>query len=202
MIGKKKQRAGWYKGDNSTCRSHIAVAHYAAYSKMCEERGIPENHRCVPAAIKSAREAVKAGAEGKTGGQKTLDAMGVKKVKRPKEFSKGAILQAVTEHVVCGQQVRTHVVYIVPQHLQAYVICGHRRSQSRTTLHSRTASWSCDRPQRSPSSRPGRQYVATSKTSLSTSSGTSRTRQRLHPGTSRQAGICGPRRIRLILIWG
>ncbi len=59
----------------------------------------------MPDDVKEARAAAKAGAEGKKGGQRTLDAMGVKKVQRPKEFSRETILDAVTEHVVCGFQV-------------------------------------------------------------------------------------------------
>ena len=40
----KGSRAGWFKGGNSTCRQHIASAHYETYSKQCRELGIEENY--------------------------------------------------------------------------------------------------------------------------------------------------------------
>ena len=63
--------------------------------------------RAVPDDIKAEREAA---AWGKKTGQRTLDAMGVKKVQVPTQFSPEAILQSVTEHVVCGYQVRHAVL--------------------------------------------------------------------------------------------
>ncbi len=97
--------AGWYRGHNSTCRSHIASAHYQVYSERCKEAGIEENHRCVPKAILRAREAARAAEEGKKGGQKTLDGV-VQKVQAPTAFSRYEILKGVTELIVCGFHVR------------------------------------------------------------------------------------------------
>ncbi len=102
---RKGARAGWYRGDNSTCRMHIARAHYERYSARCKEAGIEENHRCVPDNVKEARRKANATAEGKKPmGQQTLEAVGVKKVQAPREFSAESILKTVTEHVVCGFQ--------------------------------------------------------------------------------------------------
>lgn len=99
MRKQKGACAGWYKGDNSTCRTHIACAHYEEYAARCKEREIAVNHRCVPKEIQEATAG-----EGKSKKQQTLEAMGVKKVRAPKEFSPELILKTVTEHVVCGYQ--------------------------------------------------------------------------------------------------
>ena len=101
----KGDRAGWYRGGTSSLRRHIASEHYPRYSALCKENGIAENHRAVPDDVKAERAAKeKAAAKGKKGGQTTLDGI-AKKVETPTSFSQEAILQAVTEHVVCGDQV-------------------------------------------------------------------------------------------------
>ena len=64
----------------------------------------------VPDDVKEERAAAAAAAEGKKGGQRTLEDVGVKKVRAPTQFSPEAILQSVTEHVVCGYQVRQRVL--------------------------------------------------------------------------------------------
>ena len=58
--------------------------------------------RAVPDDVKEARAAE---AQGKKGGQKTLEEVGAKKVEAPTKFTPEGILQRVTEHVVCGYQV-------------------------------------------------------------------------------------------------
>ncbi len=100
----KGSRAGWYRGGNSTLRQHIASAHYDAYSARCKEEGIEENWRAVPKKIRQARAAAAAAAEGKKGGQKSLDTM-LPKVQAPKAFSPHAILKSVTRLIVSGQHV-------------------------------------------------------------------------------------------------
>ena len=86
-------------------RRHIASEHYPKYAALCKENGIRENHRAVPDEVKAERAAKeKAVAKGKKGRQTTLDGI-AKKVQTPTCFSQEGILQAVTEHVVCGDQV-------------------------------------------------------------------------------------------------
>ena len=79
---------------------------------LCKENGIAKNHRAVPDDMKAERVVKeKAAAKGKKGGQMTLDRI-AKKVETPTNFSQEAIIQAVTEHVVCGDQV-TSIHYII-----------------------------------------------------------------------------------------
>ncbi len=103
----KGSRAGWYKGGNSTLREHIASAHYDVYRVRCKEQGIEENWRCVPKKVRQARAVAAAAAEGKKGGQKSLDAM-LPKVQGPQVFTPEAILKSVTRLIVCGQHVSFH----------------------------------------------------------------------------------------------
>ena len=104
MLAWKGDIAGWYKGGNSTCRRHIRSDHYPEYKKRCEEGGIEEDWQAVPKHILAEWKAKADAEKGKTGGQSTLDSV-VVKVQGPKAFSREGILDAVTRHVVCGDQV-------------------------------------------------------------------------------------------------
>lgn len=103
------RRASWYTGGNSSCCCHIASMHYPLYVKRCKEAGIRETEQVTPKKIWAARlakekEKMKK-AENGAPLQLTLDGV-VQKVETPTAFSRTAILDAVTQHVVCGDQVR------------------------------------------------------------------------------------------------
>nr|VWP01648.1 Uncharacterized protein [Ganoderma boninense] len=100
VVQTKGRCAGFYKGGNSSLRSHIASFHYKEYSRKCKKAGIEENHHAIPDDIKEAREAVEKGSVGQKGGQRTLDGV-VKKVQRPTAFCPMELLQRVMQHVVC-----------------------------------------------------------------------------------------------------
>lgn len=96
MIKKQGKLAGFFRGANSTCRTHIRK-HYEFYSQKCEEKKIKENKRCIPLEIARVREKA---AAGKGMVQTQLDTM-LTVDKSRKEFSREAILKAVTELVAC-----------------------------------------------------------------------------------------------------
>jgi hypothetical protein len=96
VIKKHGKLAGFFRGGNSTCRTHIRK-HYNLYSQKCEEQGIEENERCVPPEIARAREKT-AGGKGMI--QMQLDTM-LTVDKSRNEFSREAILKAVTQLVAC-----------------------------------------------------------------------------------------------------
>ncbi len=104
------RRAGWYVGGNSTCRRHIVSLHYGVYVARCKEGGIKETEQATPKkvwAAKITKETKEKERKKATGGaqlQLTLDSV-VQKVETPTAFSRTAILDAVTQHVVCGDQV-------------------------------------------------------------------------------------------------
>ena len=105
----KGGRAGWYRGGNSTLRRHIAVAHYEEYAMKCKEAGVEEMDAAVPLDVQEERKRAAEKALGKSekrsaGGQTTLDSA-VHKVQVPTAFSQEGILDAVTKHIVCGDQV-------------------------------------------------------------------------------------------------
>nr|VWO96606.1 C2H2-type domain-containing protein [Ganoderma boninense] len=90
------------------CRRHIASMHYAVYVARCKAEGIEETEQATPKKIWAAKmakkdEKKKAAAAGGAQLQLTLDGV-VKKVESPTVFSRTAILDAVTQHVVCGDQ--------------------------------------------------------------------------------------------------
>ena len=103
---KHRARAGWYRGTNDTCRRHIASYHYKEYTKRCGECKIPKNHRAMAKHVLAEREktALAAATGKKPKVQSTLDSVVVKLV-TPTAFSKVAILEAVTTHIICNTQV-------------------------------------------------------------------------------------------------
>lgn len=94
-------RRAFFKGHNSTCRTHICM-HWAIYKAKCEEAGIAFNHRCIPWPIWREMQAQKLGEKGKK--QSTLDGA-VQKVSIQQEFTKPGILEAIAKLIACDDQV-------------------------------------------------------------------------------------------------
>ena len=93
----KGLRKAFFCGSNTSCRQHIRQ-HYPIYQQQCREQGLQENYQAVPPYILKEREEAK-----KPSKQLKLD--GVFKGKRPTEFSKEGILEAVAKFVACDDQV-------------------------------------------------------------------------------------------------
>ena len=94
----KGLRKAFFCGSNTTCRQHIRQ-HYDVYQQRCREQGIAESHRAVPPHILKEREAVK-----KPKKQVKLDGM-FENLKKPAEFSREGIIEAVAKFVACDDQV-------------------------------------------------------------------------------------------------
>lgn len=111
---RRGQTPGWYTGSNTTCRRHIGTWHYKEYHARCKAGKFDEQEAAIPKAVILARKAAankKKGEKRKEGKQTTLDGI-ARKVQTPTAFSRVGILDAVTTHVVVGDQVRglgTHV---------------------------------------------------------------------------------------------
>lgn len=110
QIKKRGANAGWYKGANSTCRRHIASFHYAAYAAKCKAEDIPESKEAIPVHIRDNREKL-AAKKGDAGTQKTLDGVPCK-VELPTTFSQARVLDAVSKHIVCGNQVSQSIAMV------------------------------------------------------------------------------------------
>jgi hypothetical protein len=98
MRPKRKLRACFLLGSNSTCRGHIAGHHFDEYEKRCNAAAPPIalNFRCIPEAVKKARrEAAKS--------RQSL--LKFPSMKMPTEFLREAILEAVARHIACDDQV-------------------------------------------------------------------------------------------------
>jgi hypothetical protein len=91
-------RKAFFCGSNTSCRQHIRQ-HYEIYQKRCREQGLIENYRAVPPQILREREAAKMPKK-----QTKLDNMVIKE-KRPAEFSREGILEAVAKLIACDDQV-------------------------------------------------------------------------------------------------
>lgn len=102
FIAKHGKQKAFFKGSNTSMRHHLR-SHWEEYQKGCLEAGIPLHHYAVPRHIwkKISEKRKKKGKE-----QLTLDDVVVKEA-FPKEFSHEAILCAVTQFVVCDDQVRS-----------------------------------------------------------------------------------------------
>ncbi|OJT06528.1 Zinc finger BED domain-containing protein RICESLEEPER 2 [Trametes pubescens] len=97
-------RAGWYSGGNSTCCRHIAAMHYDVYHKRCKAAKASESKAATPKAVLDARKLAAEGRERVAAKQQsTLDGV-VRKIETPTVFSRPAIFDAVTKHIVCGDQ--------------------------------------------------------------------------------------------------
>lgn len=130
VIKEKGRRAGFYRGANSLLCHHIASFHYKEYSHLSKEAGIEESPQAIPEDIKAAREAAVKGAAGQKGGQQTLDGM-VKKVQTLTVFSSMELLDHITQHIVCCDEV-CNFPYLggVAENLELNSIHSHLRSQT------------------------------------------------------------------------
>lgn len=99
-------RTGWYTGVNSSCRRHIASLHYTEYSKRCKAAKIEEKAAATPKSVLEQRKQ-EVERKKKQAKQTTLDGV-ARKIETPTEFSRSSILDAVTKHVVVGDQVCYH----------------------------------------------------------------------------------------------
>ena len=94
----KGLRKAFFCGSNTSCRQHIRQ-HYAIYQQQCKEQGLTENYWAVPTQILKEREAAK-----KPRKQMNLDGIVIKE-KRPADFSRDGILEAVAKFIACDDQV-------------------------------------------------------------------------------------------------
>jgi hypothetical protein len=94
----KGLRKAFFCGSNTSCRQHLRQ-HYTIYQQRCDEQGLVENHRAVSPHILKEREAVKQPKK-----QMKLDGI-VVKGKRPTDFSREGILEAVAKLIACDDQV-------------------------------------------------------------------------------------------------
>ena len=98
IVKSKGLRKAFFSGSNTSCRQHIRQ-HYAIYQQRCQEQNLVENYRAVPPQILKEREAAK-----KPKAQTNLDGIIIKE-KRPAEFSREGILEAVAKFITCDDQV-------------------------------------------------------------------------------------------------
>ena len=98
IVKSKGLRKAFFSGSNTSCRQHIHQ-HYTIYQQRCQEQELTENYRAVPPQILKEREAAK-----KPKTQKNLDGI-VIKGKRPAEFTREGILEAVAKLIACDDQV-------------------------------------------------------------------------------------------------
>lgn len=109
----KGEEAGFFKGHNSSNRRHIAsnIDHYKVYTAACAEDDIKESASAVPSAILDARNAaaelasISAGVATSTVSSQSR--LSFATVKGPTSFSTESLLDALTIHVVCDDQVGT-----------------------------------------------------------------------------------------------
>lgn len=107
-MARKGQRALFFTGGTSACRTHIRQ-HYPLYSKLCQEKGIAEHHFAVPRDLARMRKKAEDEKNGRsTNGSGQLTAMGFEPqapTMGPVEFSKESILEHTAKYVVCTDQV-------------------------------------------------------------------------------------------------
>jgi hypothetical protein len=98
---KVQERKSFHKGGNSSCRQHIRQ-HYEQYKAGCESQGISMSQRAIPLAVLKAKEAAEvADKKGKKQGK--LNAVLISATKAT-EFSREAVLDAITQFIVCDDQ--------------------------------------------------------------------------------------------------
>lgn len=103
----KGVRAGFLKGGNSSCRRHIRL-HYKEYSEACLKAGIPENSTCVPLHILKARQAEEEQASHSNPTALSQTTLGFPVVQGPSSFTREHLLEQLTIHIVCDDQVSTN----------------------------------------------------------------------------------------------
>jgi hypothetical protein len=94
-------RKAFHKGGNSSCRQHIRQ-HYELYKTKCEKANIPMNHWAIPRPIWKAMEESKAEKAGQLTTQQQLQ---FQSVTGPREFTRAAVLHAVTKLIATNDQV-------------------------------------------------------------------------------------------------
>jgi len=115
----KGLRKAFFSGSNTSCRQHIRQ-HYTIYQQRCKEQDITENYRAVPPQILREREAAK---ETTKKPQTNLDGI-VIKAKRPAEFTRDRILEAVAKLIACDDQVSRFFLYCTEMLLKELIVVG------------------------------------------------------------------------------
>jgi hypothetical protein len=105
------KRKAFHKGGNSSCRAHIRQ-HYNLYKQKCEKENIPLNHWAIPRDIwkvmEEEKEAKKQGRLTKKQQQQQLD---FKTVTGPREFTRAAVLHAVTKLIATNNEVSHSMMF-------------------------------------------------------------------------------------------
>jgi hypothetical protein len=122
IVKSKGLRKAFFTGSNTSCRQHIRQ-HYAIYQQRCREQDIIENYRAVPPQILKEREAAQ-----KPKTQTNLDGIVIKE-KRPAEFSREGILEAVAKLITCDDQV-SKVFLCAEMSLKELIVTGRCRQKS------------------------------------------------------------------------
>ena len=137
IVKSKGLRKAFFSGSNTSCRQHICQ-HYAIYQQRCQEQDLTENYRAVPPQILKEREAAKEAAK-KPKMQTNLDGI-VIKVKRPVEFSREGILEAVAKLITCDDQVSNVFLYCAEMSLKDLIVvgCSRQRSLQELSCHDET----------------------------------------------------------------
>ena len=138
IVKSKGLRKAFFSGSNTSCRQHIRQ-HYAIYQQRCQEQDLTENYRAVPPQILKEREAGK-----KPKMQTNLDGIVIKE-KRPAEFSREGILEAVAKLIACDDQVSKVFSYCTEMSLKE-LICSRWLLQTKVSLGT-VLSWWDQRPQ-------------------------------------------------------
>jgi hypothetical protein len=96
---KRSLKACFLHGSNTMCCGHIASLHFEVYKSRCNAAipPIPIHYCCLPQEVLDRKKGQK---------QSTLN---FPKVKRPEEFTWGAVLDAVAKLIACDDQVRLGV---------------------------------------------------------------------------------------------
>jgi hypothetical protein len=124
VVKTKGLRKAFFCGSNTSCRQHIRQ-HYTTYQERCKEQGINENYRAVPPQILREREAAK-----KPKKQTNLDDVVIKE-KRPAEFSRDKILEAVAKLITCDDQVSQNLILGDSEDvLKEWIVVGSCRQKS------------------------------------------------------------------------
>ena len=99
------KRKAFHKGGNSSCRTHIRQ-HYELYVRKCEEANLPINHWAIPREIWRVMEEEKEAANrGRLTQKQQQQQLSFKTVTGPREFTRAAVLHAVTKLIATNNQV-------------------------------------------------------------------------------------------------
>ena len=99
------KRKAFHKGGNSSCRAHIRQ-HYQLYKSKCEKGNIPMNHWAIPRDIwKVMEEEKEAEKQGRRTKKQQQQLLGFETTTGPREFTRGAVLNAITKLIATNNQV-------------------------------------------------------------------------------------------------